>query len=189
MNGPTAGPPLVPFQDHPGPVSGPPPTENKGEIFPPSALLIDINQREKLDRALSARSSAKPRDQIQRWREVITAYASKVCRVEYQRPIGADVVAMVMEACGDDEARFHQVGLAIQGGGSTRHDSPMWWVYVCLQRVQGIRPEITKARAAELAEAKRPRRIADSQAKPEPDNFRENFQQSIAAAAAGKRLK
>lgn len=184
-------PQVVSERPHGGVFLTPPPTENKEEVFPPSALLIDQSLRLKLDRALSANSRTKNRDDLQRWRELITDYAAKVCRVVYNHPPAADTVAMIMDACNDSTDAFYHVVREISLGGSTRHESPIWWLFVCLQRLEGIAAKNTKARMAELAAARRPRRTTGTAAantEPAEENFSEHFSQRVAAAAAGKRI-
>jgi hypothetical protein len=136
---------------------------------------------------LSCNSSSKNREQIQHWRALITTYAEKVCRVVYDRPIAADCVAQIMEACDGDTGKFYWLLQELQRARiATSHESPMWWRAVALQRIQGIASKDTATRQAELTAARRPRRI---EAAPPHENFSNDFSNQVAAAAAGKRLK
>jgi hypothetical protein len=198
VTGSAREPQVASLGSHPGSEREPPPTENKGEVFPPSALLIDTALIEILNRALTADSRGRSREQLQHWRHLVTHCTEKLCgRIPWHHPTAQlDVIAKIIEACDGREDAFAEVVFQLQTSTINKlHESPMWWLYVCLQRIQGIGPKHTKARMAELAAAKRPRRIADSQAKLEPEseaaapNFSEDFSQKVAEAAAGKRLK
>ena len=161
--GPPAGPPqfaggprnVVPERDHPGPQTGPPPTDKEGLTAPPSRLDIEPDRLKTLDRVLTARAGQIGRDAIQEFRALVVHTAAKLRRV-YDRPPDNDSMAALVQACDGRRDTLNWLMLEMHRENRTPGESPMWWTAVALQRIHGISSKAQAIRRAELRQVNRP---------------------------------
>jgi hypothetical protein len=209
QGGPISGPPSSPESAHPlsfpsaqgGPTSAPPSPGNKGLLRIPTRLDIKTDLIEKLDRALTAKAGDKPRDMLMEFRRLLEHAADKL-HAPYHRPPDDDTCAAVAEVCGDSYKTMGWLIIEVHRSKVQIGESPMWWVTVALQRIHGISWKDTAARRIELRSARRPQLMLPTIPEPldAPEETAEtlddadpatdvvDFQQAVAAAAAGKRL-
>ena len=164
QGGATPTPQVALFRLHPGAESAPPPTDSTPLPAAPSALDINPDRRELLDRVLSAKSKDQPRDLLQLFAETVNVYAERLGRHYTHRP-DVECCAQLIAACGTKDG-LNSLIIEMSRLRKQPGESPMWWVTVALQRFHGIDAKVTAARRAELKAANRPKleRIADPRA-------------------------
>lgn len=161
--GPVVGPPRsqnettpVLFQDHPGPVLGPPggptvrppPTENKGLTGAADRVDISNDSIRLIDRLLKANPKRIEPAKIETARRWLHGYQAKLGRERDPHPPDDRIVAQFLSIA--DWPILERLLYDLMAERKEPGYSYAWFVSVALQRIHGVQPATLKARRAEL---------------------------------------
>ena len=201
MSGPAVGPGIIPgglvtgpppdlFQDHPGPGSGPPSTENAA--LPRATPAVDIDGVLTLEGIIDRLHRASPKtiepDTLIAARRFLHGYMAKLATDEVRRqgpphPPDDKIVAQFL-AMGDGVGgwpRLQNLLYELMAEKKTPY-SYGWFLAVAAQRIHGVSPSALKQRRAEL------RLVRDRQAVNAATDLQQ-IHEGLVAAAVGKKMR
>jgi hypothetical protein len=186
QGGPLTGPPValqpgLPLalqQGQGGPLTGPPTTRNQHDAPQRSAVDIEYDSSNTIDRVLRAKPKHFDADTITRARGWLHSYKAKFGRQPH--PLAPDNAILAQFLAIADWPALEHVLYDLMAERKEPGASYAWFVSVALQRIHGIAPTSLQARRQQLKLIK-PTEDTDGR------QFRDDLVRSIAAGVKGMR--